>query len=47
MALAEGSLEEAVLNVYPLQQACLDSQDFIEGHKAFVEKRAPTGRTVE
>jgi crotonobetainyl-CoA hydratase len=39
--LAEGSIEEAIRNVYPLQRACLDSQDFIEGHKAFVEKRPP------
>ena len=40
--LDEVTLEDAVRKVYPLQQACLDSQDFIEGHKAFVEKRAPS-----
>jgi crotonobetainyl-CoA hydratase len=39
--LDEASIEAAVRTVYPLQQTCLDSQDFIEGHKAFVEKRKP------
>jgi len=39
--LDEASLEEAVRKIYPLQQANADSQDFIEGPKAFAEKRKP------
>lgn len=37
----EPSLEKAVRTVYPAQQANLDSQDYIEGPKAFAEKRKP------
>jgi crotonobetainyl-CoA hydratase len=37
----EPTLEDAVRKVYPLQQANLDSQDFIEGPRAFAEKRKP------
>jgi enoyl-CoA hydratase/carnithine racemase len=41
LGLDEASVKDAINKVYPLQQACVDSQDFIEGHKAFVEKRKP------
>ena len=39
--LDEPSLEKAVRSVYPAHQANLDSQDYIEGPKAFAEKRKP------
>jgi len=39
--LDEPSLEKAVTTVYPAHQANLDSQDYIEGPKAFAEKRKP------
>lgn len=39
--LDEISLEDAIRKVYPLQQANLDSQDFLEGPRAFAEKRKP------
>lgn len=39
--LDEGSLEGAVRKIYPLQQANLESADYIEGPKAFAEKRKP------
>jgi crotonobetainyl-CoA hydratase len=34
-------LEEAIATTYPAVQALYDSADFIEGPKAFAEKRAP------
>jgi crotonobetainyl-CoA hydratase len=40
--LDEPSLEKAVRTVYPAHQANLDSQDYIEGPKAFAEKRKPS-----
>lgn len=39
--LDETSLETAVRKIYPAQQANLDSDDYIEGPKAFAEKRKP------
>jgi len=39
--LDEPSLEKAVRTVYPAQQANLESQDYLEGPKAFAEKRKP------
>jgi crotonobetainyl-CoA hydratase len=39
--LDELTLEDAIRKVYPLQQANLDSQDFLEGPRAFAEKRKP------
>lgn len=41
LGLNETSLEKAVRTVYPAQQANLESQDYIEGPKAFAEKRKP------
>jgi enoyl-CoA hydratase/carnithine racemase len=35
------SLERAMRTVYPAQQENLESQDYIEGPKAFAEKRKP------
>jgi crotonobetainyl-CoA hydratase len=39
--LDEASLEKAMRTVYPAQQANVESQDYIEGPKAFAEKRKP------
>jgi crotonobetainyl-CoA hydratase len=39
--LGEATLERAMRTVYPAQQANLASQDYIEGPKAFAEKRKP------
>ncbi len=39
--LDEPSLEKAVRTIYPAHQANLDGQDYIEGPKAFAEKRKP------
>jgi enoyl-CoA hydratase/carnithine racemase len=39
--LDEASLERAMRTVYPAQQENLESQDYIEGPKAFAEKRKP------
>jgi enoyl-CoA hydratase/carnithine racemase len=39
--LDEPSLERAVRTIYPAQQANMDSEDYIEGPKAFAEKRKP------
>jgi len=39
--LDEPSLEKAVRTVYPAQQANLESEDYVEGPKAFAEKRKP------
>lgn len=39
--LAQPTLEQAIRTTYPAQQANLDSQDYIEGPKAFSEKRKP------
>jgi len=39
--LGEASLERAMRTVYPAQQENLESQDYIEGPKAFAEKRKP------
>ncbi|MBN8902850.1 MAG: enoyl-CoA hydratase [Rhodospirillales bacterium 69-11] len=35
------TLQEALRTVYPAQQANMDSQDYVEGPRAFAEKRAP------
>jgi crotonobetainyl-CoA hydratase len=35
------TLEEAVRTIYPAQQRNIESQDFLEGPKAFAEKRKP------
>jgi crotonobetainyl-CoA hydratase len=35
------SLEQAMRNVFPAQQENIESQDYIEGPKAFAEKRKP------
>ena len=34
-------LEDAIDSVYPAVQSLYDSADFVEGPKAFSEKRAP------
>lgn len=39
--MGESSLEDAMRKVYPQQQANVDSADYIEGPKAFAEKRKP------
>ena len=39
--LGEPTLEQAMRTVYPAQQQNIDSQDYIEGPKAFAEKRKP------
>ena len=39
--MMEPNLETAMRTVYPAQQENMDSQDYIEGPKAFAEKRAP------
>ncbi|HVZ09459.1 enoyl-CoA hydratase-related protein [Rhodopila sp.] len=39
--LDEQALETAMRTVYPAQQENLESQDYIEGPKAFAEKRKP------
>src|ERR1700760_2002454 len=39
--LHEASLEKAMRTVYPAQQENLESQDYVEGPKAFAEKRKP------
>lgn len=39
--LDEPTLERAVRTIYPAQQANIDSQDYIEGPRAFAEKRKP------
>jgi crotonobetainyl-CoA hydratase len=40
-SLDEPTLEAAMTRTYPAQQANLESQDYIEGPKAFAEKRKP------
>jgi len=39
--LSHASLEEAMAATYPGVKAMVESQDFIEGPKAFAEKRPP------
>ena len=39
--LDEDTLEKAINTLYPVQQQNLDSQDYVEGPKAFAEKRKP------
>jgi enoyl-CoA hydratase/carnithine racemase len=39
--LDETTLEEAMRTVYPAQRANLGSQDYVEGPRAFAEKRKP------
>lgn len=41
---AEPSLAAAMTTIYPAQQENLESQDYIEGPKAFAEKRRPNWR---
>src|SRR5215471_568334 len=40
-SLDEPTLQKAMTTVYPAVQANLDSQDYIEGPKAFAERRKP------
>ncbi len=42
--LTEPTLEQAIRTVYPAQQENAESQDFIEGPRAFAEKRKPDWR---
>lgn len=42
--LDEQKLQTAMRTVYPAQQENIDSQDYIEGPKAFAEKRRPNWR---
>ncbi len=42
--LDEPSLEQAMRTVYPAQKANAESEDYIEGPKAFAEKRKPNWR---
>ncbi len=37
----EPTLEAAIRKIYPLQQANIESQDYVEGPRAFAEKRKP------
>ena len=39
--LAEDTLEAALRSVYPAQKANAESADYVEGPKAFAEKRKP------
>jgi len=39
--LDEATLELAMRTIYPAQQENIESQDYIEGPKAFAEKRKP------
>jgi enoyl-CoA hydratase/carnithine racemase len=39
--LGEPTLEQAIATMYPAQQENLDSEDYIEGPRAFAEKRKP------
>ncbi|MCC6531082.1 MAG: enoyl-CoA hydratase/isomerase family protein [Burkholderiales bacterium] len=39
--LDAASLEEAMTTVFPMQQRNLESQDYLEGPRAFAEKRKP------
>jgi len=39
--LDEPTLQQAMTTIYPAVQANLDSQDYIEGPKAFAERRKP------
>ncbi len=42
----EPSLEQAMRTVYPAQKENMESQDYIEGPKAFAEKRKPNWRNA-
>ena len=39
--LAQPNVESAIRTVYPAQQAMIESEDYVEGPKAFAEKRPP------
>jgi len=41
LGLDEPTLEQAMRTIYPAQKENLESQDYIEGPKAFAEKRKP------
>jgi crotonobetainyl-CoA hydratase len=41
LGLDEPTLEKAMRTVYPAQQENIESQDYVEGPKAFAEKRKP------
>jgi len=43
-SLDEPTLEAAMTTSYPAVQANLDSEDYIEGPKAFAERRKPNWR---
>jgi crotonobetainyl-CoA hydratase len=40
----EPTLEQAMRTIYPAQRENLESQDYIEGPRAFAEKRKPNWR---
>ena len=40
-SLDKPTLEEAIRTVYPIHSTLSDTEDFIEGPKAFAEKRKP------
>ena len=42
--LAEPTLEQAIRTVFPAQRANMDSADYVEGPRAFAEKRKPAWR---
>jgi len=42
--LDEPTLEQAMRTIYPAQRENAESQDYIEGPKAFAEKRRPNWR---
>ena len=39
--MMEPTLEQAIRKIYPAQQANMQSQDYVEGPRAFAEKRKP------
>ncbi len=47
LGLDEPALEQAMRTIYPAQKENLESQDYIEGPKAFAEKRKPNWQTAD
>jgi enoyl-CoA hydratase/carnithine racemase len=41
LGMNEPTLEQAIRTVYPAQRENTESEDYIEGPKAFAEKRKP------